>query len=249
MKKVLLFQFLFLLNFINFALANSDNIKNDERDFKTNIEAGLNVSKGNARQKSVFLKNDITYLRDEWKNIFKTRIENTEVNERRIRERYDLNNQTRYNFDEKNFRLVEIEYIDDRFAGFDYRASQTFGYGRNFIKEKNKNFSAQISAGLRQTKLINDNTDLSPLIRASAHYDQEIKKGVIFTENLDISIDKEVVITRSDTSLKISLTNITDYANESLYLQIGYFFENRSVSEANRKKTDSIFMTTIGYSF
>lgn len=230
-------------------MANSDNVKNEERTLKVNIEAGLNISKGNARQKSIFSKNDITYFRDEWRNIFKTRFENTEINDKRIRERYDLNNQTRYNFDEKNFRLLEIEYIDDRFAGFDYRASQTVGYGRYFIKEKDRNFSAQISAGLRQTKLVDDRTDLSPLIRASFHYDQELKKGIMFTENLDISIDQDVTITRSDTSLKISLANITDYANESLYLQIGYFFENRSVSESNRKKTDSVFMTTIGYSF
>lgn len=220
--------------------------KDEEKVWKINIEAGMTLSKGNSRQESIYSKNSVDFNKEKWTNLFKTRLENTTANKERVKERYDVNNQTRYNFSKRNYRLAEFEYIDDRFGGYDYRISETFGYGRDLIKKPNMDLSLQLSGGFRQVKLTNSDKDLTWLVRSTIHFDWKIKDGIRLIENLDISVDNERIITRSDTSFRIVLKNLS----ESIYLQIGYFLENRSdATEAGVKNTDTTFMNTIGYNF
>jgi putative salt-induced outer membrane protein len=235
-----------LISILLFCHKNSFSQEEKEKNLKVHIEAGGTFSKGNSNQQSLFSKNNLEYKKDKWTEIFKSRLENTKVNRVRSKERYDLNNQLRYNISEKNFRVFEAEYIDDRYAGYDYRASLTYGYGRNFIENEKTKFSSQLSFGARQSKFTNGQSESSPLIRFTSNLEHKFKDDIIFNENLDISIDKDVVITKSDSSLKIRLKSV----NKSLFLQLGYFLENRSNSStSNAKKTDSIFMTMIGLDF
>lgn len=238
--------YLTLFSILLFCHKNSFSQEENKKNWKVHIEAGGTFSKGNTNQKSLFSKNNFDYKKDKWTEIFKSRLENTEVNRVRAKERYDLNNQLRYNFSEKNFRVLEAEYIDDRYAGYDYRASLTYGYGRNIIESKETKLASQLSFGARQSQFTNGNSESSWLVRLTTNFEHKFKEDIIFSENLDISIDKNVLITKSDSSLKIRLKGI----NNSLFLQLGYFFENRSnSSQSNVKKTDSTLMTMIGIDF
>ncbi len=217
-----------------------------EKSIKSNIEAGATISQGNTEEESIYSKTKIDYQKERYSNILKTRMENTKVNDLRVKERYDINNQTRYNFSKKNYRFLEIEYIDDRFGGYDYRSSETVGLGRDLVKRENIVLSGQLSAGLRQSKFTDSEKENTFLVRAGFDFNWKIKEGVEFNEHLDISRDQDATITKSDASLKISLDKI----HHSIYLQIGYFFENRSaVPDPSFNKTDTTFMTTIGYSY
>ena len=234
----------------NSVQENPANTPSEPKNLKLYIEAGANISQGNTRQEDFYVKNNLDYkFAQSWTEILRTRLENKKTNNLRVKERYDVNNQLRFNFSEKNYRFGELEYIDDRYGGYDYRVSETVGLGRNLISKKDINnndimtLSIQIGAGLRQSKLTTDEKENSPLARASGDFSWKIKDGLNFQERLDFSVDESVAITKSDASLKLAVS-------KSLYLQLGLFIENRSnTASSNIKKTDSTVMTMIGYSY
>jgi len=216
------------------------------KHWKANIEAGATIAQGNSKQESVYGKNNLDYKKGKWTDLFRSRLENTKINDTRSRERYDVNNQTRYNFRERNYQVAELEYISDRYGGYNYRTSETYGYGYDIIKREDLNLSSQISAGFRQYKLTNGHTHNSPLARLTGNLNWKIKKGISLQENLDVSIDKQTTIAKSDTALRIRIDSIS----HSFYLHLGYIIEHRTnTASADVKNTDSTFMTMIGYDF
>ncbi len=220
--------------------------KKPEKNWKGNVEAGTTIVNGNTKQESLFNKSDIRYKKGNWGDKFKTRMENTKTNNVRVRERYDVNNSLRYDYDEMHFSFVELEYIDDRYGGYDYRISESVGYGYHFIKSDEMMLSSQFSAGSRQVKFTNADKEDSWLVRVGGDFEWKINKDIEFKQHLDLSFDRETEITRSDTSLKIKMRSISD----SLYFSLSYFLERKSNTVSpDVKNTDSTLMMMFGYSF
>ena len=224
---------------------NSDTQKTS-KFWNGHAEGGSTLVKGNTNQESVYGKINVTYKKEDISNLLKTRLENTKADKARIKERYDINNNFRYNFTKKNFTLLELEYIDDRYGGYDYRISESIGYGRNFIDEKTLDFSGQISAGSRQIKFTNSGKEESWLIRVGGDLNWKIKEDVEFKQHLDVSFDKETEIIRSDTSIKVKMKSLS----ESVYFTASYFLEKKSSTASSQiKNTDSTMMLMFGYDF
>lgn len=217
-----------------------------EKKWKGSFEGGSSVIKGNTNQESTYGKASVKYKKEKYSNLFKTRLENAKSNKVRIKERYDLNNNLRYSYTKKNFSLLETEYIDDRYGGYDYRISESVGYGRKIIEDEDMQLLIQMSAGSRQIKFTNGDKERSWLVRFGGDLNWEIENDVEFKQHLDISFDKDTEIIRSDTSVKITMSPLS----ESLYLAISYFLERKSnTSSPSIKNTDSTLMIMFGYDF
>ncbi len=217
-----------------------------EKRWKGSVEGGSTLIKGNTDQESTYGKANIKYKKEKYSNLFKTRLENTKTDKVRVKERYDVNDTLRYSYANGNFSLIELEYIDDRYGGYDYRISESIGYGRKFIEDEEINFSVQGSAGSRQVKFTDGDKEDSWLVRIGGDLSWEIDNDIEFKQHLDISFDKETEITRSDTSLKIKMTSVSD----SLYFTLSYFLERKSnTSSPEIKNTDSTLMLMFGCDF
>jgi putative salt-induced outer membrane protein len=242
MNKILKFLtfFIFFIFTIN-AFAVDDVKKDKDKKFRLSLEAGATVVNGNSKSQSFYgdVKNNYVF-RQGWRNILQGRAENKSENDIRSREYYRVNNQTRYLLGKANYALLELEYIDDRFGGFDYRASETLGFGRDIYKNDEISFSGQGGAGYRQIKLSNGEQTALFTARTALDFTWQLTKTIYFSEHLDISIDREATITRSEANLKAQL-------NSSLYLKLFYLIENRSAVAQGVKNTDSTTMLIFGY--
>jgi len=224
---------------------NEIKLSND-KPLKISIEAGGNLTNGNTKENAIYSRNNLDFQKENWTEIFRSRLENKSASSKRIKERYDINNQLRYNFSENKFSFSEIEYISDRFSGFRYRLSETFGFGYNLIKEKKIDIALQASSGFRQNSLVNGSKQNNWLMRFASGVNFKITNDIHFDQVIDFSVDKENKIFRSDNSLRI----IIKQTDQALYLQLGYFIENRSSKTiSSAKNTDSTIMTMIGYKF
>lgn len=224
---------------------NEIKLSND-KPLKISIEAGGNLTNGNTKENAIYSRNNLDFQKENWTEIFRSRLENKSASSKRIKERYDLNNQIRYNFSENKFSFSEIEYISDRFSGFRYRLSETFGFGYNLVKEKKIDIALQASSGFRQNSLVNGSKQNNWLMRFASGINYKITNDIHFDQVIDFSFDKENKIFRSDNSLRI----IIKQTDQALYLQLGYFIENRSSKTiSSAKNTDSTVMTMIGYKF
>jgi len=240
----------YYIYFLCFIIFSSNSFASDEKidekkdsKLKGSMEGGITIENGNTKTESYYgsIKSEYDFY-EKWKNLFNSKAHNQKENRVRTKEEYRVNNQTRYSVTKLNYSFLELEYVDDRFGGYDYRISETMGLGRSLIKEDNMSLTSQISTGLRQTKFSDGDKDDSWVIRFGTSFNWKINSTLSFSEDFDFSIDDSTRITKSDTNLKIAL-------NKSLYLKFNLFVENKSDVPQGIKNTDTRTMLVIGFSF
>lgn len=235
----LVFVTIFFLGISQYSFAEEE----VKKKYSGNIDLGATLSQGNSREQSLQANANLTYnFTKNVKNILRSRAENKKLNDIRTKEEYFVNNQTRQNIGIHNFRFAELEFISDRFGGYNYRTSQTIGLGRRLIDKKDIQLSIQIGTGLRQSKLTDDEKINSATIRVGSNFLIKFNDTLSFEEVLDISGDQTAVITRSDANLKITL-------HKTLYLKLGVLLNHVSKVPVGREKTDVTTALKLGYEF
>ena len=101
----------------------------EERNWEASAELGLAYETGNTEKENVYGKGEIEHEFDKWENTATFKVDTSKESDIRISEEYRFGNQTRYNLSEKDYVFGEIEYVNDRFSGYDYRISEYIGYG------------------------------------------------------------------------------------------------------------------------
>ena len=66
-----------------------------------------------------------------------------------------LNGHSDYKLESPAFLFATISYEDDKFSGYDYRITESVGYGRRVIDESDLSLDLEIGPGVRQSKLNN----------------------------------------------------------------------------------------------
>jgi putative salt-induced outer membrane protein len=233
----------FCFHLFLFFLFFSYNTRLFAKDWSSSIESGATIENGNSNTQLYYARVKVNHeFRDRWKNILDSRGENKKENNKRSKEEYRVNNQTRYSINKLNYSFVELEYIDDRYGGYDYRVSETFGLGKNIIKKDDLSFTVQSSFGARQIRFSDSDKEESAVIRFGSNLNWKFNSNVSFNEDFDISFDKNARIIKSDASLKVMMS-------KSLYLKFNLFIENKSKVPQGIKNTDSRTMIIIGYDF
>ena len=245
-------NFIFTLFFTSFFWQHNaqsqEVVLKPEKDKKTavykgSLDFGATVANGNSKEQSIQSNFDLKYnFNKKVSNIIAARAENQKTNDVRTREKYYVNNQTRKNISAFNFKFLEMEFVSDRFGGYNYRTSETIGIGRKLLDDEKLKLTIQSSIGLRQVKLITGEKNNNVIIRFGSNFSVDINEHVSFSEAIDVSFDKNATITRSDTNLKILIS-------KSLYLKFGVLIQHVSEVPANTKKSDVTSGLKVGYEF
>ncbi|MFT6106560.1 MAG: putative salt-induced outer membrane protein [Rickettsiales bacterium] len=209
---------------------------------EASIEAGFSLATGNNEQENFNIDLNTTYEADNWKTIFKASAVNRKENELRTAEEYRTNINSRYKADSKGYFFGEGEYVSDRFSGYNFRISETFGYGRTFVKNDLMKLEGEASAGGRHSNLTNGERENSLIQKNTLRFSYKIAENIIFLEQASISFGREATISMSETSIKTKLS-------KSLYLNFGITFENISEVPVGTKKTDTLTKLNLGYEF
>ncbi len=178
-----------------------------------NIEAGANFSTGNTESREANIAGVLKLNSLSWENTLKGRLEFTEENNITTEEEYRAGLKSKYILSPQDFVFGELDYVDDRFSGFDFRASEVLGYGRKWYNEEEFKWSSSVGAGLQQTRAIDGETENSPLGRVQNDLEWTINEYLAF-ENLLRADISEVSELRTESALK---TNVA----EQIYLKFG----------------------------
>ncbi len=206
------------------------------------VEAGATFNTGNSEEEQINAAAEVTFERGKWENITELSLDTTKANDIRTEEEYRANNQTRYNFSEKDYGFFELDYVKDRFSGFDHRLSESLGYGRHLIKKDNMNLSAEASVGARQTQFTDGEDAESLLGTLSADYDWKFSDDLAFEQRLSASFASDTNIYRSYSAVRSDLT-------ETLFLKLSFDVENFSNVPTDRDSTDTETRLVLGYAF
>ncbi len=224
------------------VMAGSAMAESGVSEWAGEAELGLVSTSGNTDTQTINAKAKASNERDKWKHELSLDALNTEDKNVTTAERYGLTGKTNYKLTELDYIFGMATYDDDRFSGYDWRASEFIGYGRHAIKEEDLTLSLEAGIGARQSKDDAGTRTDETAMRLAGNFGWKISDTSMFTEELSSEIGEDVTISKSVTGLKSQI-------NGSLAMKITYTIKHVSDVPVSIEKVDRETAITLVYGF
>jgi len=200
--------------------------------WESEVELGLLVTRGNTDTQNTNAKATMVNDTNRWKHTGKLEVLNNSDEDTTTAERYFLSGKTAHKIDEKSYEFGLLTYDNDRFSGYDYRASASLGYGRTVIKTTAQSLDIEIGAGIRQSKIEDTgDTEDEGFLRSAAIFSWKVSDHATFGEELTVEAGEDSTIAKSITSLKSQVAG-------NLATKITYIVKNSTNVPVGVKETD-----------
>jgi len=149
-------------------------------------EAGLVIASGNTETKTANAKLALATEIDKWKHQFGgAALYASWEDEGTTARRWEVFEQTDYNFSPRTFVFGAARYEDDSFSGFEYQATLSTGVGHKFIDTERTKFTGTAGVGYKifETRDTFDETGPVPVLLETGERDTE----AVFRGTLDLS--------------------------------------------------------------
>jgi len=224
------------------VMAGSAMAETGTSEWAGEAELGLVSTSGNTETQTISAKAKASNERDKWKHEAGLEALNTEDGSATTAERYTLTGKTNYKLTDLDYVFGMVTYDDDRFSGYDWRASEFVGYGRHVIKEEDLTLDLEAGLGARQSEDDAGASTDEVAVRLSGNLGWKISDTSKFTEELSSEIGEDVTISKSVTGLKSQI-------NGSLAMKLTYTVKHVSEVPVNIEKVDRETAVTLVYSF
>ncbi|CBL46630.1 Protein of unknown function, DUF481 [gamma proteobacterium HdN1] len=216
------------------------------------VAIGYLQKSGNTRSTSFNGKSKATHEGEQWRNLFKLEGANESADEIRTSENYFAATQADYKLGENSYLFGLLEYTDDRFSGYNYEASSTFGYGYSILNEPDHLWNVDFGLGYRRSEVeLSKDLEEEGIARFATQYKLKLSDTTVFEEVASAEKGEERTISKSLTSLKFKV-------NGNLWAGLAYEIKHSSNlpklllddgSIARAKKSDRITSITLNYVF
>ena len=211
-------------------------------EWKGEGEFGYVATSGNTETSNLKARLGLVHERDKWRHDAKLEALNTSDRDVTTGERYAAIWQTDYKFTEFDYSFGRIHYETDKFSGYDYRVSETVGYGRRVLRRPDMTLDLEAGPGARQSKLETGAVEKELMLRLAGKYAWDITAQSRFTQDLSFDIGEDTTITKSVTAVQAMIIG-------DLSMKLSYTLENVSNVPAGVKNTDSETAATLVYAF
>ena len=143
-------------------------------------EAGLVLASGNTDSKTGNVKLDLATTVEQWKHAFGGTGIYAATDGDTTGQRWEVHEQSDYNFSAKSFWFGAGRYEDDRFSGFNYQATLSTGLGRHFIDNDRTKFTGTAGVGYKifETQDVFDDTG-TVLLQKGASDNEAVFRGTL----------------------------------------------------------------------
>ena len=212
------------------------------RPWKAEAELGIVATSGNTETTSVKAHAGVVHEQGKWRHTGKVDALNTSDATRTTGERYALSGKSDYKFDARSYVFGLVSYENDRFAGFDYRMSETLGYGYRVISQDTLTLDLEAGPGARQTQLRNSSSENEFMGYIGGKLLWKFSPSASLSEDLTMEIGSDTTITRSVTALTAQLVG-------SLAMKLSFTARHISEVPASVKDLDTETAMTLVYGF
>jgi putative salt-induced outer membrane protein len=217
------------------------------------VSAGYVQTEGNSDTRTSNARAEVIYQSKDWRNTFNaaaiqsqssqlnelTGTEETQVSA----ERYSAGNKTDYNFTDRDYAFLSLEWEKDLIGGVRERTSETVGYGRKVLTGPAHLLDLELGAGVRQTEeQITANKAEDAIGRARLAYKWNFSETSFFGETIKAESGESNTFTESVTELKLSLIG-------KLFALASYTVRNNTDVAPGTEKTDTITAASLGWTF
>ena len=233
-----------------FAVASSAVVAADPPPpWSGEVSAGLIVTTGNSETTTANAKAQVVYQSERWRNTTDASAIKTKQTDAATgddvttAERYLLGNKTDFNFTDRDYAFLALEFEKDLVGPVRERTSETAGYGRKILTGPVHLLEAELGAGARQTEAqVTEEKDDDIIGRARVAYKWNFSETSNFGETLKVESGDSNTFTESVTELKLSLVG-------KLFALASYTVRSNSDVPAGAEKTDTITTLSLGWTF
>ncbi|MGH8372503.1 MAG: DUF481 domain-containing protein, partial [Gammaproteobacteria bacterium] len=206
------------------------------------VSLGYLHTTGNSNTVSLNGKGLAGYKSGNWQDSLALTALNASQDNVRTAESYEGSGQSNYSFTENNYLFGAIDYLSDRFSGYDKRTTEVAGYGRRLLNSDTQQLGIELGVGARQTHFT-DNTSHSGFIeRLALNYLWQFSEKSNFSENLSEEHGTDNTFTQSVTALTTNLAG-------AFALSVSYTVKHNSTVLPGFKNTDTVTAISLVYSF
>jgi putative salt-induced outer membrane protein len=221
-------------------------------DWSGKGEAGLVIATGNTETKTANAKLLFANEVDKWKHQFGgAALYATSDPDGTTANRWELFEESDYNFSPRTFWFGAARYEDDEFSGFEYQAILSTGIGRKFIDTDITKFVGTAGVGYKRFETRDAFDDAGVLIEPGTTESEVVFRGTLdYDHNLTATsslIDKFVVeagsdntFVQNDIALQVKMTNV-------LALAVGYSVRHNTDPPVGFEKTDTLTTINLVY--
>lgn len=146
-------------------------------------EAGLALASGNTSSKNGNVKLDLATTVEQWKHAFGGTAAYVATDGETTGQRWEVHEQSDYNFSAQSFWFGAGRYEDDRFSGFNYQATLSTGVGRHFIDNDTTKLTATVGVGYKMFETQDVFDDTGTVLLQKGDSDNE----AVFRGTVDLS--------------------------------------------------------------
>lgn len=210
--------------------------------WKASAELGFVSTSGNTETETLNAKAMASTDREHWRHKVEVTTLNSSDATTTTAQKFTLLGKSDYKLDDKNFLFGLVTYENEKYSGYDYRVTESIGYGRRVIEDADMILDLEIGPGARQSKLETGATEREAMVRAAAKFDWVLSKTSKFGEALTVEAGEDVTVTKSVTSLSSNI-------NGSLSMKITYTYKLTSDVPVGKDDTDTETAVTLVYNF
>lgn len=210
--------------------------------WKASAELGYVSTSGNTETDTLNAKLQGSTESENWRNEGNITALKSSTSDITTAEKYTLTLQSNYKLESPNFLFGNFNYEDEKFSGYDYRATVTVGYGRRIIEDDAMILDLEIGPGVRRSKLDLGETDNETIVRGAAKYNWKISKTSEFSEVFTVEAGEDVTVLKS-------VTGLSSQINGSLSMKFTYTIKDTSEVPVGIDETDTETAVTLVYKF
>ena len=147
-----------------------------------------------------------------------------------------------YNFNVVSSMVAKLRYEDDLFSGYDWRVTESLGYGRRLFDTDRVLLEVNAGPGGRHSRLNNGSREDEVILQAGGEFEWRFSPSASLSEHVTVESGEEGTVTESTTALKTRLIHV-------LAMKLSFSFYHNSKVPAGTKKTDIRTALTLVYDF
>jgi putative salt-induced outer membrane protein len=215
-------------------------------------EAGLVIASGNTETTTANAKLQFANEIDKWKHQFGgSGLYASSDDEGVTARRWELFEQSDYNFSPRTFWFGAARYEDDAFSGFEYQATVSSGLGRKFIDTDVTKFTGTAGIGYKffeTSDTLDDagvlvlpgDTDSEVIFRGTLDYDQQFTATTSLLDKFVVEAGADNTFAQNELSLQVKMTDV-------LALAVGYSVRHNTDPPVGFDKTDTLTTINLVY--
>ncbi len=200
-------------------------------------------SSGNTDNQSLLAKLKLIYRQNDWVHTGQMEAVNSSEDGTRSAESYTLRYQSDYSITETWYAFGKGRYEDNRFSGYEYRATLAGGIGAHLIDDDVTTFNLEGGVGYRHSKEQNTGvTSDEAVIIGHAHYARVLTETTRFESNVDVESGADNTYIDGEMAVRVKI-------NARLGLKVAYSVEHNTDVPVGTEKTDTLTSVGLNYSF